>query len=144
MARQRSNEPTRGVVIALFKCYLLNIRHLKRIYWFGPRGRFQFLGFMTTAAALLASGALGHSAFGGQTWLAVMLAVGVFTFGLACFLILGRQMVRLSARVAKIENRINALMSAEYGTPILLSWESDHQRRGPLQKLILGTFLRRI
>lgn len=108
------------------------------------QGRFQFLGLLTTAAALLASGVLGSSAFGGRTWISVTLAAGVFAFGLVCFLILGRHMVHLRARVAEIEKRINALMPAEYGSPKLLSWESDHQQRGPLQNLNVGMLFRRI
>lgn len=76
-------------------------------------GRFQFLGLMTTAAALLASGVLGHSIFSGQTLISAILAAVVFAFGLAYFLHLGRQMVDVSARVAQLEERINALVPSE-------------------------------
>jgi hypothetical protein len=106
-------------------------------------GRFQFLGLMTTAAALLASGILGHSVFGSQTWIAAVLALAVFGFGLVCFLILGRQMLVLSARLSELEKRINALVLPETGAPALLSWESDHQQRSSLQKLSLGLLMRR-
>lgn len=99
-------------------------------------GRFQFLGLMTTAAALVASGILGHSVFGVQTWISASLAVGVFAVGLACFMILGQHMARLRARVAEIEKRINALVPAESESSMLLSWESVHQQRTRLQKLI--------
>src|SRR6266704_22076 len=87
-------------------------------------GRFQFLGLMTTAAALLATGIFGHSVFGSQNWIAATLALGVFAFGLVCFLILGRHMVILSTRLAEIERRINALVPAEPGFSAVLSWES--------------------
>jgi hypothetical protein len=107
------------------------------------QGRYQFLGLMTTAAALLISGAFGGSAFGGKTWIPITLAVGVFTFGLAPYLLLGRHSVRLRARVAEIEKRINAL-TPEHGSTALLSWESDRQQRGPLQELSQDILPRRI
>lgn len=107
-------------------------------------GRFQFLGLMTTAAALLTSGIFGHSIFGEQTWISVGLALAVFAFGLVSFMFLGRQMFFLSARAADIEQRINALVPAEAGAPALLSWEIDKQHRTRLQRLFLDLFLARV
>jgi hypothetical protein len=92
-------------------------------------GRFQFLGLMTTAAALFATGIFGHSAFGSQSWIAATLAFGVSAFGLVCFLRLGHHMVTRSTRLAEIERRINALVPAEPGFSTVLSWNSDHQQR---------------
>src|SRR6266496_2486938 len=67
-------------------------------------GRFQFLGLMTTAAALVASG-VGDSKLGISTWATAALAAGVFLFGLICFIFLGHQIVRMAERVADIEHR---------------------------------------
>jgi hypothetical protein len=88
--------------------------------------RFQFLGFTTTAAALLAT-IIGHSSLGYQTWLIVGLAAGTFILGFACFWLLGRHIIYMSARVAHIEKRINDLLP---GNPNLLTWESEHQQHG--------------
>jgi hypothetical protein len=101
-------------------------------------GRFQFLGFTTTAAALLASGILGHSIFGEQTWIAATLAAGVFVFGLVCFWQLGRQMVDASALVAQIEQRINALVPSESEHHPLLSLETGRQQHDFIGKITLG------
>lgn len=101
-------------------------------------GRFQFLGLMTTAAALLATGVLGHSIFGGQTWIAATLAVAVFAFGLFCFSYVGRLRRDLAVQVAALEKRINALLPAEPGFSAVLSWESDHVHRSFIQKLRFG------
>jgi hypothetical protein len=91
-------------------------------------GRFQFLGLMTTAAAILASGFFGHSIFGSQAWISLVLAAGVFGFGLLCYLLLGHHIIRTSTRLAQIEARINALVPAESDvSPPLLSWESERQ-----------------
>jgi hypothetical protein len=91
--------------------------------------RFQFLGFTTTAAALLAT-IVSHSALGFQTWLIVGLATGVFMFGFACFWFLGRHVIYISARIANLEQRINELLPTQPGEPSLLSWESEHQQHG--------------
>lgn len=102
--------------------------------------RFQFLGFTTTAAALLAT-IVGHSLPRSETWLIVGLAVGIFIFGLTCFLFLGRQNIRLSARVATIEQRINELSPVQAGEPSLLSWVSEHQQRGSIKRISHGQLL---
>ena len=101
-------------------------------------GRFQFLGLMTTAAALLASGVLGHSVFSGQTLVAAVLSAAVFVFGLTLFLLVGRQMVNASARVAQLEERINALVPCESDSRPLLSWETDSQHHSFVGYLSLG------
>ena len=108
-------------------------------------GRFQFLGLMTTAAALLATGVFSsRSLLGGQSWLAGVLAVVVFGFGLANYWVLGRHVVVLSTRVAAIEARINALAPGLPGVPRLLSWESEHQSIIRGGWLVMGLFGRRI
>src|SRR5947207_2934972 len=56
--------------------------------------RFQFLGFMTAAAALLAT-VVGRPASSLQSWIIVSLAAGVFIFGLICFWLLGRHVVHI-------------------------------------------------
>jgi hypothetical protein len=91
-------------------------------------GRFQFLGLMTTAAALLTSGITGRSLFSGKTWIGAALAIGVFAFGVACFIYLGRQRLALSIKIATIEKRINSLLLVEPGFSPVLSWESEHPR----------------
>jgi len=48
-------------------------------------GRFQFLGLMTTAAALIATGFFSRSVFGNSDWIAGILAAAVFSFGLMNF-----------------------------------------------------------
>lgn len=103
-------------------------------------GRFQFLGLMTTAAALVGSG-IGHSPLGLSTWATATLAAGVFLFGLACFWRLGRHILGLSKRIAIIERRLNGLVPVSSGAPVLLSWESERQRQpGRWYQDILDSF----
>jgi hypothetical protein len=99
--------------------------------------RYQFLGFLTAAAALLATG-IGRSFLGLGTWVLAGLAGGVFVFGVICFRMLGQEITRISARVAEIENRINGLVPAQPGTRSFMSWESDHQNRTRLERLVLA------
>jgi hypothetical protein len=99
--------------------------------------RYQFLGFITAAAAILATG-IGNPSFGLREWVLASLAGVVFIFGLISFWQLGTHVAHLSARVARIEKRINALVPADPGTPELLTWESDHQNRTPFDRLVLG------
>jgi hypothetical protein len=101
-------------------------------------GRFQFLGLMTTAAALVASGVVGHSAFSGQGLLSAILATAVFVFGLSLFLLLGRQMSTASAHVARLEARINALLPAEADSLPPLTLETLNQRHSFVGYLSLG------
>jgi hypothetical protein len=71
-------------------------------------GRYQFFGLMTTAAALLASG-ISHSVSLAERWTLGFLALAIFLVGLVYYLRLGRNIARISARIASIENRINEL-----------------------------------
>ena len=106
-------------------------------------GRFQFLGLMTTAAAILSTVLFGNSIFGRQSWIAATLAAIVFGFGLLCFAYLGRTRVHVSIRIAAIEKRINALVPSESGHSAVLTWESEHQHRNVFQRLKLGLLPRR-
>jgi hypothetical protein len=96
--------------------------------------RYQFLGFTTAGAAILATVADRLSLVPG-VWFLAILAGGIFLSGLASFWVLGRDLVLLSVRVAGIESRINDLVP---GNPRILSWESDHQRRTRFARWVLG------
>lgn len=104
-------------------------------------GRFQFVGLMTTAAALLLVGTGGSDRLG--TWLSIILAAGVFLIGLIAFWVLGIHLITISSRLAQIEARINSLLPAPPDGQRALSWVSDHQQRPLLVRLVLGEFLRR-
>jgi hypothetical protein len=106
-------------------------------------GRFQFLGLMTTAAALLGTGFFSSSAFKVHVWLSAGLAIAVLVFGLSGFWVLGRQVVAMSARIAQIEGQINALLPAEVRKTSALSWESDHQDRSSFERVVMGLAPRR-
>lgn len=96
-------------------------------------GRFQFLGLMTAAAAILASGLSGTISTS-YRWLLVSLVIVIIIGGVAYFWILGGIVVKLSRRIAIIEGKINELASH----PQLLSWESEHQNRSWWNRLTLG------
>jgi hypothetical protein len=96
--------------------------------------RYQFLGFLTAGAAILAA-ASSRPAFSGGTWLLGSLAIAVFAFGCFCFWYLGRMVVRQSAHLAAIEQRINELVPAD---PSLLTWESSHQKDSGLAVALMG------
>ena len=100
-------------------------------------GRFQFLGFTTAAAALLGS-VIGSSSFSSKDWILLGLAFAVLIFGLICFMRLGKMLTEASAQVADIEQRINALASDPSSVRPLLTWDSLHQTRTPLENLSLG------
>jgi len=102
-------------------------------------GRYQFLGLMTTAAALLVSG-IGNSISPDERWIQRFLALAIFTIGLLYFFRLGRGIVKLSARIAIIEGKINELA---YSQSKLLSWESEMQKRGFWKRVSLGSPTRR-
>jgi hypothetical protein len=99
--------------------------------------RFQFLGFMTAAAAVLAT-IIDHSVSGLQMWVIVGLAVTIFLFGVTGFFILGRHLFYMSARVAEIEQNINEMLPPQPGVPSLLGWESERQGRTLLERLNFG------
>ena len=103
-------------------------------------GRFQFLGLMTTAAALLTTGVFSSSVFRSQAWISAVLAALVFGFGVACFVYLGRQRTMLSLKVVALERRMNALLPPEPGLTGVLSWESNNQRWTLAQKVKLVLF----
>jgi hypothetical protein len=104
-------------------------------------GRFQFLGFMTTAAALLVAG-VGNLFSGSKVWISVGLAVVVFGVGLICFFWLGRHIVVLSARLAELEQRINQQVYPG-GDQEALSWYMGHQERPLYARIIYGHFFTR-
>jgi hypothetical protein len=87
--------------------------------------RYQFIGFVTAATALIGV-AIGYST-GFKVWLLMALAVTVLALGLYgyCRMVINGRL--LSARIAKIEERINELVPPAPGSPNLLSWESEHQ-----------------
>jgi len=107
-------------------------------------GRFQFLGLMTTASALLATGVFSGSVFTGQKWLVGILATTVFAFGLINFWVLGRHVLVLSRRIAEIEDRINGLAPLPTGASVPLSWESSLQQNSFYHRLTLGFLVRRV
>lgn len=127
-------EPDRELLIQVLS---LEYQTLREEVLVRTSGRFQFLGLMTTAAALLSSGILGPSIFGHQTWIAALLAAGVLAFGLVCFVALGRLRTDAAVRVAEIEKRINAMLPAERGFSTVLSWESGREKRTFGQKLMI-------
>jgi hypothetical protein len=93
--------------------------------------RFQFLGFVTAAAAILATG-LGHSTADLTTY-----AIGgaLFLVGLVSFWLQGNDQARISAHIAEIEQRINQLVPGQLN---LLTWETRHQERSCFHRWILG------
>jgi hypothetical protein len=105
-------------------------------------GRYQFLGLMTTAAALLGSG-IARPQFTSGRLIFSGLAIAVFLLGLVCFGVLGRHIIELSARAAEIEHRINALVPVSSGMPALVNWHSEHQQRTRLNQIMLGAVLPR-
>jgi hypothetical protein len=95
--------------------------------------RFQFLGFITASAAILATG-LGDSHSRLETWILVGLGIVLFILGLITFRQQGGEQAAISARIAEIEEKLNGLVEA----PGLLSWETKHQERSRFNRWILG------
>jgi len=95
--------------------------------------RFQFLGFITASAAILATG-LGDSHSRLETRVLVSLGAVLFILGLITFWLQGSEQAAISVRIAHIEERLNGLVSE----PGLLCWETDHQQRSFFNKWILG------
>lgn len=104
-------------------------------------GRFQFLGLMTTAAALLATG-VGSSLSGTKAWVSAALAILVFGVGLESFWWLGRNIIALSTWIAELEQRISQLVCPgnDQGP---LNWETEHQQRSLMERISYGVFSRR-
>jgi hypothetical protein len=96
--------------------------------------RFQFLGFVTASAAILATG-LGGSNSGLETQVLVSLGGALFLLGLISFWVQGREQAIISERIADIERRINKIAPDE---PPLLSWETTHQDRSFFNYWVLG------
>jgi hypothetical protein len=95
--------------------------------------RFQFLGFVTAAAAILATG-LGHST-GPTTYVLEILGALLFIVGVISFWLQGKDQARISAHIVEIERRINQLVPSQ---PNLLTWETRHQERSRFDRWILG------
>ena len=95
--------------------------------------RFQFLGFITASAAILATG-LGDSRSILETRVLVSLGALLFIVGLTTFWLQGSEQAAISAKIAEIEGRLNHLV----GDPGLLSWETNHQQRSSFNRWILG------
>jgi len=108
----------------------LNARMVARI-----SARFQFLGFLTAGAAILAAGT-GHSLPFQGTWI---LAIGVFILGLVSFWGMGRTITALSRHLAEVENGINELIATEPNASKLLHWHLDKLGRGGLLAFLLGS-----
>jgi hypothetical protein len=108
----------------------LNARMVARI-----SARFQFLGFLTAGAAILAAGT-GHSLFFRGTWI---LAIGVFMLGLISFWGMGRTITALSSHLAEVENGINKLIITGPNASKLLHWHLDKLGRGGLLAFLLGS-----
>lgn len=119
----------------LFQAYALEYQTLWSEIIATLSGRWQFLGFMTTAAALLASAA-GH--LGGGTWLLLVLASGVFAFGLLSFWLLGRTVVIISARLATIESKMNAFLPVQREASAPMSWQTERQERSLWGRITFG------
>jgi hypothetical protein len=90
--------------------------------------RYQFLGFLTASAAILATG-IGHPIFDLETWVQGSLAIAVFLFGVLCFWMISRNIAVIGARIATLEERINELVPTGPNASKLLNWESEHTHR---------------
>jgi hypothetical protein len=99
--------------------------------------RFQFLGLVTAAAAVLATG-LGSSHTGHVTIVLEILAAVLFALGLITFWLQGKDQATISAYIASIENRINNLVPPEPGKVGLLRWEAINQERSKFDKWVPG------
>jgi sulfite exporter TauE/SafE len=102
--------------------------------------RYQFIGFVTAATALIGV-AIGYSS-GFKVWLLIVLAAAVLFLGFYGYYRMVINGKILSVRIAKIEDRINELVPAEPGNPKLLSWELEHQNQSPIWSRALGRISR--
>jgi hypothetical protein len=128
-----SDEDRKSIVQALS----LEYQTLREETLVRTSGRFQFLGLMTTAAALLTTGIFSSSVFKSQVWISAILAALVFAAGVICFVYLGRQRELVLIKIAAIENRVNALLPAEPGFSTVLSLESNRVHWTLYQKVKL-------
>lgn len=99
--------------------------------------RFQFLGLVTAAAAVLATG-LGGSHSNRVTLVLEIAGAVLFGLGLISFWLQGKDQAIISAQIASIETKINKLVQAESGGPDLLRWETINQKRSLFDKWVLG------
>ena len=100
--------------------------------------RYQFLGFLTAGAAILAA-ASGQPAFSSGTWVLGALAAAVLASGIFLFWYLGRTIALQAAYLAEIEERINKLVPGESAdSPKLLSWELEQQSKKTMVLFISG------
>ena len=98
--------------------------------------RYQFVGFITGAAALIGAG-IGYSSFGLKTWILASLGVAVITVGLIGFYRMGFHVIHLAHRLSVVEERINAL-AEETGAAKLLTWASGRRPPALWETLSLG------
>ena len=96
--------------------------------------RYQFIGFVTGAAALVGV-AIGYSS-GLKLWLLTAVSIAVLAIGFYgyCRMVIRGRLI--SARVAEIEERINKLVLAESNSPKLLTWESEHKEEAFISVLL--------
>lgn len=100
--------------------------------------RYQFLGFLTAGAAILAA-ASGQPAFSSGTWVLGALAAAVLVSGIFLFWYLGRTIALQTVYLAEIEERINKLVPGEsVDSPRLLSWELDQRSKNSIASFIAG------
>ena len=100
--------------------------------------RYQFLGFLTAGAAILAA-ASGQPAFSSGTWVLGALAAAVLASGIFLFWYLGRTIALQAAYLAEIEERIDKLVPRESAdSPKLLSWELEQQSKKTIVLFISG------
>jgi hypothetical protein len=101
--------------------------------------RYQFLGFLTAGAAILAA-ASGQPAFSASTWVLASLAAAVLGSGIFLFWYMGRIIALQAAHLAEIEERINRLVPREsVDSPELLGWEQG-QRGKTTAALFMSVF----
>src|ERR1700759_1535704 len=96
--------------------------------------RYQFVGFVTGAAALIGV-AIGYSS-GVKVWLLVIASIAVLAVGFYgyCRMVMRGRLI--SARLAEIENRINSLVPKGPDNPNLLRWESEHENEPLISALV--------
>jgi hypothetical protein len=97
--------------------------------------RYQFVGFITGAAALIGAG-IGYSTVGAKTWILAGLAILVIFAGILGFYRMGFHIIHLAGRLATLENRINAI--AEPGAAALLTWASGRRPPALWETVSLG------
>ena len=142
--RSAAKKSQEGIQDRDYILHLLSLEYqaLKEEALVRTSGRFQFLGLMTTAAALLTTGVFSSSIFKSQTWISAVLAAAVFGFGIICFIYVGRQRAIAFTKLTELEGRINGLVQAEPGYSVVLGANEVDRRNWTsyrkLRLLILG------